>query len=652
MTNLGRFLWILGPTLIFTTVVGKDLNWDALNYHYYAGFEALNDRLGQDFMAASLVGYVNPYSHVPFYLMVSGQWAPLLIAVVFATFHCLNLLLVHRLTASLLRDVSDRVRGQACWASVLAAALAPGFLQCVGSSFNDATLSVLVVGGWLAMAMLVSGGAGWLAALSGALLGAASALKMSNVFFALALVPALAFVPGGAGARPAATLRYVVFGGGVALVVTLPWALRLWQEFGNPFFPFFNEWFQSRDMVTDPLKHQRFLPPDLLAAVVRPFKMALPVPYVHSETISPDARFALLLFAACLVSVRKVLQARPEVADVSLLVESRKSASRVRMALSVCLACSWVIWLSSSGNGRYFLPMVLVGSSLLVAAIVIGFESRAVQHKRSRIALASVVALIAFQSIASAQPRWTQLPWGASWFDVHVPEVLKVTPALFLSTDVLSASFLAPTLHPESGLMNVSGAYPLGPDGAGSSRAVRLIKAAGEKGELRSLSMVGNVIERGKPSSFRPESVDRVLRRFDLAVDPTSCETIETAGSMLRVEIRSDDAEPQPPLDRLWFASCRLSPAPGASAIDEQARRRIDTVFDRIEGQCPRLFSPRGLLTEGSGKSWRRSYINSDVILLSQGDSVRMLHPYRSADLIELGSVDAWLRAPQALNCQ
>ena len=47
-------------------VLGKDMAWDTLNYHLYAGFSALNSRFGQDYFAAGAVAYLNPYAYIAF----------------------------------------------------------------------------------------------------------------------------------------------------------------------------------------------------------------------------------------------------------------------------------------------------------------------------------------------------------------------------------------------------------------------------------------------------------------------------------------------------------------------------------------------------------------------------------------------------------
>ena len=107
LTCAAALLFALGWTL----VQGKDLHWDALNYHLYLGFSALNDRFAQDFFAAGAPSYLNPYAYVPLYLMVKAGVPALWIAVAFATFHATILWLVFEI------GVAGGLRGErsAAW---------------------------------------------------------------------------------------------------------------------------------------------------------------------------------------------------------------------------------------------------------------------------------------------------------------------------------------------------------------------------------------------------------------------------------------------------------------------------------------------------------------------------------------------------------
>ena len=68
----------------WTVAAGKDLNWDLLNYHYYAPFQLLEGRLQQDYFAASAQSYLNPVGYLPFYLMVSSGWHSVVVSAALA----------------------------------------------------------------------------------------------------------------------------------------------------------------------------------------------------------------------------------------------------------------------------------------------------------------------------------------------------------------------------------------------------------------------------------------------------------------------------------------------------------------------------------------------------------------------------------------
>ena len=70
--------------LVTSYLLGKDMRWDTLDYHLYAGFSAIHDRFNQDYFAAGGQSYFNPYIYAPFYLLATTGLPALAIASVFA----------------------------------------------------------------------------------------------------------------------------------------------------------------------------------------------------------------------------------------------------------------------------------------------------------------------------------------------------------------------------------------------------------------------------------------------------------------------------------------------------------------------------------------------------------------------------------------
>src|SRR5262249_44351116 len=142
------------------------------------------------------------------------------------------------------------------------------------------------------------------AMLSGALFGAAAALKYSNAIYAVAALPALLAVPGlAAAARVRACLAYVA--GGVVAVGLLagPWLVLLYRDYGNPVFPLLNGWFHSPYAPQFNIASERFALDDPVAALTFPFRMAVLGRDLYSEVFAPDIRFALLATAAIALAV-------------------------------------------------------------------------------------------------------------------------------------------------------------------------------------------------------------------------------------------------------------------------------------------------------------------------------------------------------------
>src|SRR5882757_3951741 len=78
-------------------LLGKDMAFDTLSYHLYAGFNAVNDRFAQDYFPAGPSSYFNPYVYVPLYYLVKSSLSSLEISSVLALAHSVMLWLTYEL---------------------------------------------------------------------------------------------------------------------------------------------------------------------------------------------------------------------------------------------------------------------------------------------------------------------------------------------------------------------------------------------------------------------------------------------------------------------------------------------------------------------------------------------------------------------------
>lgn len=647
--------------ITWTLFAGKDVPWDALHYHLYAGFGALNERLAIDLFPAGTQTYLNPYSHVPLYLMVRAGWPSLAIGVTFALLHSVMLWMTWELARAVSRSPDGNSPSLVTWSAIGVAFFNPVLLQELGSSFNDVTTGALGLAGYVALANAFMRGRVGLVAMAGALLGAASALKMSNALFVL--LPALPLVLGcvtSSRMRLRALAVFVLCAAGTALVIALPWAWRLQEAFGNPVYPMLDGLFHPAAASTEPtstgmtssltntigqfvqgMRDPRFLPSTWVEAVTRPFDMLRSRRLIHTETMAADVRYAALFVLALVGIAGGLLWRRPRAFNVETAPISLPS-QRAFASLAISFGIAWIVWLSMSGNSRYFLPMACIASVLLVVGmsrILASAPPRALAY-----ALASVFGAQVVLLWQATEYRWSPQRWDGPWVQATVPASLQVDPYLYLPMDSQSQSFLLPWLAPGSAFLGI--ASGIVPDSNEGRRARKLIEA--NQGRLRLLKLVDTIESDGRPVVPNEGRFDFALRRFGLRVSTGDCDFIRYKGNRDVIERPGPRSGPR---DEVWLYTCKVVPGSGLLDAEQDAKRIADVVLDHVEEACPQLFRQTRGGSWRSGQIWRRSY--ADLALWVTDDGwVRFADLIRGGgDRIAIGRAEDWMKAKQKLRC-
>jgi hypothetical protein len=628
---------VLAFAIAWTLLHGKALHWDAINYHFYLGFAALNDRFAQDFFAAGTPSYINPYAYVPLHLMVSAGFPGALVATVLAAVHGLIFWATYELALVASPASSQRERVAFAVLAIVLAAMSPVLLQGLGMTLVDIPLGVLVVAGWLAMAVAVRDGSLRWVVVGAVLGGLAGGLKLSNAFYALAAGSMVFFVPGDWRHKARTGAVYVGACGVAALLVSAPWGWKLWTAYGNPLFPFLNDIFRSPDFTSAALHYERFRPATLVEFLARPLDLLSTLSRQNTEGRAPDLRF-MVLFIALGVLAMCALAARVRNADSDR--EGPNGAGRVMAALATAFVIAWCLWLQTSGNSRYFIPMGCVAAALLAVTL-----HRAYRRWKdgTLVAIAVIILAQGVQIVVAADWQRDGVDWRGPLLELKYPDRFRNEPALFLSTSFLSGSAFLPHWHPQSGMMTISGFYAIGPDRPGFARAMSLI--ASNEGRVRSLTLLPRDFDEttGLPGS--PSDLNIFFRRFGLAIDPSDCEFVK-ARSNLVAALRANDRQ-------RWNAwvSCGLRPDPAAAERYAVEVSVVDPIFDRVEAACPNLFHPPRPVTE-QFPAWTRLYNMGSELQLWIADG-RLLYrsPLLGGDPIDIGTAADWARASQPIDC-
>jgi hypothetical protein len=644
--RLPVYLACTALALLGNYLLGKEMAWDTLNYHMYAGFSAVHDRFAQDYFAAGPQSYVNPYAFVPFYLLVSSGLPALLVASILAAVHSVILWLTFEL-ALLVFPSGDNVRRMtlAICATALAA-VNPVLIQQVGSSFSDITTAELVLAGWLLLATAVRNPRATRVIFAALLLGAATAIKMTNAVHAIAATAMLIMLPRPPRVKIGYAALYAAVTGAAFALVAAPWAYRLQEKFGNPLFPLLNNIFRSPQFTSEPLRHLRFIPSSLGEALWRPFAMINPSYMVHEELMAPEPRYALLCVLVGACATRWLWNRN---ADAPPRAAESAPDTRILLALGCGFALSWALWLAGSGNSRYFIPMACVCSVLLLGLLVQLLPSA---PKVRAYVLGTFFATQAVQLWWGSELRWTSMPWDAGkWFEIEAPARLTNEPALYLTIGIQSDSFVVPYLAKDAGFIDFSGGYPLTESSANGAQVEALIRKYAP--HLRVLTRGKRLYDDAERQPPSLSHVNGALARFALRANPADCATITVHGvppDLVPVFASSRAFEPQPK-DTTYLVSCRVVADPADHATEIAHQRQADIVLDRLEDACPELFQPRRPPTDTVGSTARRLYMNTDVVAWVGWGWVKFQEPLRGDDMVLLGRESDWAKGPVRLAC-
>jgi hypothetical protein len=377
----------------------------------------------------------------------------------------------------------------------------------------------------------------------------------------------------------------------------------------------------------------RFLPDTWLDAILRPLAMAFPNGGVYVEIIAPDFRFVFIIVLA----LAWALLARGE--------QCRATAAPVLLALT---ALAFVPWLATTGNGRYFIPILLISGPLCIGLLHLVPGTRTMRA-------AFAILMVACQAflIAEIPPwrYWGHVAWGdGAPFPVDVPEEVAARPATYVTLSSISYSLIAPRFHPASRWVNIStqpGLQDTSPDGL---RVQAVIAAPGPLKVIFPTVPGGQASDRIDPALGK--AIDDLLARQGLSIEnEDECRLLLSAGMAGMASSKlSDEAAGQPGLHGFWL--CSLA----RHASDRVARvaavpRRSEQVFEKMEQVCPRIFRPGETVSLHIPKGAVRGYPGSDFKLYVF-DNGQVWYKYvRALNPVLVGSADAVLNSTFTMDC-
>ena len=376
----------------------------------------------------------------------------------------------------------------------------------------------------------------------------------------------------------------------------------------------------------------RFQPDIWWEWLLRPLVMAAPNGNVYVEIMAPDWRFA---FAVGLV--------------ILLLLWRRKSGPdrRATWLLLLLVAAGFLPWLATTGNGRYFAPMLLLAGPLCIALVYVQPWSRAARAFWA-------VFLCVLQGAVAYDTRpwdaWSHAAWTtAPYFHVDLPADVRNEPATFVTITSISYSLLAPQFHPASHWVNITG---LATDATQSldTRRARALFADSKRIYVFVPTVRSFADQQRLPTHELMDTIDRLLENHHLALDRAQSCRMFWSRTAAQATLGPDESRHDPVVSAgLGFWLCPLKypvEPPPQPPIDKE----VEAVFQRVEQSCPRIFPPgtgsTGLLTGG----YLRNYPGADMRLYLLGDVVSYKY-WRALNMDRIGTKAEVLAPSFKMDC-
>lgn len=384
----------------------------------------------------------------------------------------------------------------------------------------------------------------------------------------------------------------------------------------------------------------RFMPDTWRDAFLRPLVMATPDAGAYIEIMAPDFRFLYVL--ALLISLA-----------VFWLFSRRLVAPSLRPTalLLGAIALSFIPWLTTTGNGRYFIAMLLAVGPLGIAMVYL-------LPMTSGFRLSLALVLVALQTFAVQQSSpwqsWNLTQWKEPpFFDVELPQDMESEPATYVTMSNITYSLIAPRFPSASRWMSLTNAPNVATGGLDSFRAQKFLAgAAANHLTLLIPSIPAYSTAEGMPDAelFRVLSMQLAQHRLAL-LEPHGCRLMHSRGLVslaIRRGLRNDTETSR----KLGFWACPLKyPADAPTTAKGPETAHLIAAFTRLEQECPRFFPPGQTTSTTIPGGEMRIYPESEMKVYVYENGLVLYKYYRALNAVTIGSVGDVLSGKAKVDC-
>ncbi len=489
----------------FVIVLGKDTSWDFRNYHWYAPYAFLNNRMGIDVAVAHQASYYNPTLDIPFYLLATHTRAWFALGVL-GLVQGANVVPLYLIAREGLAVADNRLAAGALAVVSMFGALT---LTEYGTTYYDNVMSVFVLGGLALLVVyrdslregpllrvaLISG-------LGGFLTGCAMGLKLPEMPFCVGFAAALVAL-GGSLKHQATRLT----AGGIAGIIGVAifsawWLLYMKSLTGNPLFPYFNDYWQSPLVMAAPYRDLRFVPTHFWRELFFPILFSVDW-HVADDLGFQDIRVlvAYLTVIPALILWLVGKQNRDPLLDNS-----------VALPLFAFAAACYLAWLKFFAIYRYIILLEMLAPLLIIGAVGLFPLARRLRYM--------VLAALAFAILVTARSDFLErAPLEDPYIQVALPPIPHPGHTMVLMTGDAPMGFIAPSLPPRIPILRIDGWMVQPRDGTRITKGMkdRVGRHVQGHGDLYLIADATDM-----------ERARAALKDYDLAIRWTECQQFDT----------------------------------------------------------------------------------------------------------------------------
>lgn len=360
----------------------------------------------------------------------------------------------------------------------------------------------------------------------------------------------------------------------------------------------------------------RFLADTWRDALLRPVAMAAPNNSVYIEIAAPDFRFvlALGLIALVLISARKI---KPD-----------PRGWRPTLALSILIFFSFISWMQTTGNGRYFMPFLLFIGPLCIALINL-------LPSTTNMKAFLVVLVIGTQGMALYQnspwephDSWGWLPWKeAPYFSIELPQEGLDPNTTYLTPVMPTYSLVAPLFPASVHWINLA-AFEASETGK-DSKLYAPVKKALQDGKSLKLFFVASpramIKETVQPNEKAIASINSYIEAHDLRLKiPTDCLLAKSKSLSFSQFIDTDEKAEEKAryLEQsgFWICTVEYSVSQNEPRVLTTEEVNAKALFEKMEHNCPDFFAPGQETLRHHSAGFQRRYLSSDSYLIATTD--------------------------------